>query len=138
MYAGIIKGIGARYCPSIEDKVMRFPEKDRHQIFLEPEGLDTVEVYPNGLPTSLPLATQTAMIHSIKGLEKAQIIRPGYAIEYDYIDPLGLHPSLETKQIRGSVSRRTDQRHLGLRRGRCSGSYRRYQCSPLLSGTRSP
>lgn len=101
MYAGIIKGIGARYCPSVEDKVMRFPEKDRHQIFLEPEGLDTVEVYPNGLPTSLPLATQTAMIHSIKGLEKAQIIRPGYAIEYDYIDPLGLHPSLETKQLRG-------------------------------------
>ncbi len=101
MYAGIIKGIGARYCPSVEDKVMRFPEKDRHQIFLEPEGLDTVEVYPNGLPTSLPLATQTAMIHSIKGLEKAQIIRPGYAIEYDYIDPLGLHPSLETKQVRG-------------------------------------
>lgn len=101
MYAGIIKGIGARYCPSIEDKVMRFPEKDRHQIFLEPEGLDTVEVYPNGLPTSLPLATQTAMIHSIKGLEGARIIRPGYAIEYDYIDPLGLHPSLETKEVRG-------------------------------------
>lgn len=101
MYTGIIKGIGARYCPSIEDKIMRFPEKDRHQIFLEPEGLDTVEVYPNGLPTSLPLATQTAMIHSIKGLEKAQIIRPGYAIEYDYIDPLGLHPSLETKQVQG-------------------------------------
>jgi len=101
MYAGVIKGIGARYCPSIEDKVMRFPEKDRHQIFLEPEGLDTVEVYPNGVPTSLPLATQTAMINSIKGLEKAKIIRPGYAIEYDYIDPLGLHPSLETKQLRG-------------------------------------
>jgi tRNA uridine 5-carboxymethylaminomethyl modification enzyme len=80
---------------------MRFPEKDRHQIFLEPEGLDTVEVYPNGVPTSLPLATQTAMINSIKGLEKAKIIRPGYAIEYDYIDPLGLHPSLETKQLRG-------------------------------------
>jgi len=101
MYAGIIKGIGARYCPSVEDKVMRFPEKERHQIFLEPEGLDTVEVYPNGLPTSLPLAVQTAMIHSIKGLENAQIIRPGYAIEYDYIDPLGLQPSLETKQVRG-------------------------------------
>ncbi len=101
MFAGVIKGIGARYCPSIEDKVMRFPEKDRHQIFLEPEGLDTVEVYPNGVPTSLPLATQTAMINSIKGLEKAKIIRPGYAIEYDYIDPLGLHPSLETKQLRG-------------------------------------
>jgi tRNA uridine 5-carboxymethylaminomethyl modification enzyme len=101
MYSGIIKGIGARYCPSIEDKVMRFPEKTRHQIFLEPEGLDTIEVYPNGVPTSLPLVTQTAMINSIKGLEKAQIIRPGYAIEYDYIDPLGLHPSLETKRMRG-------------------------------------
>ena len=101
MYAGIIEGIGARYCPSIEDKIMRFPEKDRHQIFLEPEGLDTVEVYPNGLPTSLPLATQTAMIRSIKGLENAQIIRPGYAIEYDYIDPLELHPSLATKKIAG-------------------------------------
>ena len=101
MYAGIIKGIGARYCPSIEDKVMRFPEKERHQIFLEPEGLDTVEVYPNGLPTSLPLSVQTEMIHSIKGLENAEIIRPGYAIEYDYIDPLGLKPSLETKKVAG-------------------------------------
>lgn len=101
MYAGIIKGIGARYCPSIEDKVMRFPEKDRHQIFVEPEGLDTIEVYPNGLPTSLPFATQVAMINSIVGFEEAKIIRPGYAIEYDYIDPLGLHPSLETKKIKG-------------------------------------
>ncbi len=99
MYSGIIQGIGARYCPSIEDKIMRFPEKDRHQIFLEPEGLDTVEVYPNGLPTSLPLDVQIKMIHSIKGLEKAQIVRPGYAIEYDYIDPLGLKPSLATKKI---------------------------------------
>jgi tRNA uridine 5-carboxymethylaminomethyl modification enzyme len=101
MYSGIIEGIGARYCPSIEDKVMRFPEKKRHQIFLEPEGLDTVEVYPNGLPTSLPLSVQQAMINSIKGLEKAVIIRPGYAIEYDYIDPVGLLPSLETKKIKG-------------------------------------
>ena len=101
MYAGIIEGIGARYCPSIEDKIMRFPEKERHQIFLEPEGLDTTEVYPNGLPTSLPFATQLAMIRSIKGLEKAEIIRPGYAIEYDYIDPLELLPSLETKRIGG-------------------------------------
>ncbi len=101
MYSGIIEGVGARYCPSIEDKVMRFPEKDRHQIFLEPEGLDTTEVYPNGVPTSLPLSTQQAMINSIKGLEKARIIRPGYAIEYDYIDPIGLHPSLQTKKIEG-------------------------------------
>lgn len=101
MYTGIIEGIGARYCPSIEDKVMRFPEKTRHQIFLEPEGLDTSEVYPNGLPTSLPLETQTKMINSIKGLENAQIVRPGYAIEYDYIDPLELQPSLQTKRIQG-------------------------------------
>jgi tRNA uridine 5-carboxymethylaminomethyl modification enzyme len=101
MYAGIIKGIGARYCPSIEDKVMRFPEKDRHQIFLEPEGLDTVEVYPNGLPTSLPLETQIAMLQSIKGLEHVEIIRPGYAIEYDFVDPLELHPSLATKRLDG-------------------------------------
>jgi len=101
MYAGIIEGVGARYCPSVEDKVMRFPEKTRHQIFLEPEGVETTEVYPNGLPTSLPLSTQVAMIRSIKGLENAVIIRPGYAIEYDYVDPLELLPSLETKRIQG-------------------------------------
>jgi len=101
MYAGIIEGVGARYCPSIEDKVMRFPDKDRHQIFLEPEGIDTVEVYPNGVPTSLPLDTQMAMLRSIQGLEKVQIVRPGYAIEYDYVDPLELHPSLETKRVAG-------------------------------------
>ncbi|CAK8718767.1 tRNA uridine-5-carboxymethylaminomethyl(34) synthesis enzyme MnmG [Candidatus Electrothrix laxa] len=101
MYSGIIEGIGARYCPSIEDKVMRFPEKGRHQIFLEPEGLDTVEVYPNGIPTSLPLQTQVELVRSIVGLENARIIRPGYAIEYDYIDPLELKPSLETKRISG-------------------------------------
>jgi len=101
LFAGIIEGVGARYCPSIEDKVMRFPEKGRHQIFLEPEGLETVEVYPNGLPTSLPLSTQKAMIRSVKGLENAVIIRPGYAIEYDYVDPLELLPSLETKKIKG-------------------------------------
>ena len=101
MYAGIIEGVGARYCPSIEDKVMRFPDKDRHQIFLEPEGTDTIEVYPNGVPTSLPLDTQMAMLRSIKGLESVQMIRPGYAIEYDYVDPLELHPSLETKRVQG-------------------------------------
>jgi len=101
LYAGIIEGVGARYCPSVEDKVMRFPEKLRHQVFLEPEGVETTEVYPNGLPTSLPLATQAAMIRSIRGLENAVIIRPGYAIEYDYVDPLELLPSLETKRIQG-------------------------------------
>ena len=101
MYAGIIEGVGARYCPSIEDKVMRFPDKDRHQVFLEPEGIDTVEVYPNGVPTSLPLDTQIAMLRSIRGLENVQMIRPGYAIEYDYVDPLELHPSLQTKRVQG-------------------------------------
>jgi tRNA uridine 5-carboxymethylaminomethyl modification enzyme len=101
MYAGIIEGVGARYCPSIEDKVMRFPDKGRHQIFLEPEGIDTVEVYPNGVPTSLPLDTQMAMLRSIKGLERVQMIRPGYAIEYDYVDPLELHSSLQTKRVQG-------------------------------------
>lgn len=101
MYTGIIEGVGARYCPSIEDKIMRFPDKERHQIFLEPEGLDTVEIYPNGLPTSLPTDVQLAMLRSIKGLERVKVIRPGYAIEYDYVDPLELMPNLETKKIRG-------------------------------------
>ena len=101
MYTGIIEGIGARYCPSIEDKVARFPDKDRHQIFLEPEGVDTVEVYPNGVPTSLPLDVQMNMLRNIKGLENVKVIRPGYAIEYDYVDPLELHPSLMTKRIKG-------------------------------------
>ena len=101
LYAGIIRGTGARYCPSVEDKVMRFPEKTRHQIFLEPEGLETIEVYPNGISTSLPLETQIRMVHAIKGLEQARIIRPGYAIEYDFIYPRGLKPSLETKALSG-------------------------------------
>ncbi len=101
MYTGLIEGIGARYCPSVEDKVMRFPEKLRHQIFLEPEGLDTVEIYPNGLPTSLPVDVQLAMLRSIKGLEKVNVIRPGYAIEYDYVEPTQLTSSLETKMIKG-------------------------------------
>ncbi len=101
MLLGIIEGIGARYCPSIEDKVMRFPDKLRHQIFLEPEGLDTTEVYPNGIPTSLPFDVQKDMVHSIKGLENARIIRPGYAIEYDFVDPLELKPTLATKKYTG-------------------------------------
>jgi len=101
LYSGVIQGRGPRYCPSIEDKVVRFRDKPRHQIFLEPEGRDTVEVYPNGLSTSLPLDVQLQMVHSIKGLERAEIMRPGYAIEYDYADPTQLFPSLETKLVRG-------------------------------------
>jgi len=101
MYSGVIQSRGPRYCPSVEDKVMRFRDKQRHQIFLEPEGRDTVEVYPNGLSTSLPLDIQLAMVRSIKGLEQAEIMRPGYAIEYDFSDPTQLYPSLETKLVRG-------------------------------------
>ncbi|MFZ0448887.1 MAG: tRNA uridine-5-carboxymethylaminomethyl(34) synthesis enzyme MnmG [Desulfatiglandaceae bacterium] len=101
LFTGVIQGVGARYCPSIEDKVTRFAEKGRHQIFLEPEGLDTVEVYPNGLATSLPIDIQIKMIRSIPGLEKAEILRPGYAIEYDYINPLQLKPTQETKLVEG-------------------------------------
>lgn len=101
LYTGVIEGVGPRYCPSIEDKVIRFAEKNSHQIFLEPEGLDTHEVYPNGISTSLPYEVQLDLVHSMKGLENAHIIRPGYAIEYDFFDPRDLKPSLETKLISG-------------------------------------
>jgi tRNA uridine 5-carboxymethylaminomethyl modification enzyme len=101
MFTGAIKGTGARYCPSIEDKVARFPDKERHQIFLEPEGLESPEIYPNGIPTSLPLDIQKRMLASVPGLEKAQIVRPGYAIEYDFVPPTQLQPTLETKTIQG-------------------------------------
>lgn len=100
LFTGVIEGTGARYCPSIEDKVVRFPEKDRHQIFLEPEGYHTVEYYPNGLATSLPLDIQLKMLRSIPGLECVEIMRPGYAIEYDYINPIQLKPTLETERIK--------------------------------------
>jgi tRNA uridine 5-carboxymethylaminomethyl modification enzyme len=99
LYSGIIEGIGPRYCPSIEDKVVRFPDKDRHQTFIEPEGLDTVEVYPSGMSTSLPIDIQIAFYRSIVGLERVEIMRPAYAIEYDYVDPIQLHNTLETKLI---------------------------------------
>jgi len=101
LYTGVIKGIGPRYCPSIEDKVVRFADKKRHQIFLEPEGRNTMEIYPNGVPTSLSLDIQIRMLRSIEGLEEVEIIRPGYAVEYDFIDPTELKPSLETKKISG-------------------------------------
>jgi tRNA uridine 5-carboxymethylaminomethyl modification enzyme len=101
MYTGRIEGIGPRYCPSIEDKIHRFSDRKSHQVFLEPEGLTTHEYYPNGISTSLPFDVQTALVHSIPGLEHAHILRPGYAIEYDYFDPRGLKASLETKAIAG-------------------------------------
>ena len=101
MYSGVIQGIGPRYCPSIEDKVQRFAGKDSHQIFLEPEGLSTCEFYPNGISTSLPFDVQLEVVHSIRGLENAHVLRPGYAIEYDYYDPRSLRPTLETRSIAG-------------------------------------
>jgi tRNA uridine 5-carboxymethylaminomethyl modification enzyme len=101
MFNGIIEGVGPRYCPSIEDKVTRFSDRDAHQVFLEPEGLTTHEFYPNGVSTSLPYDIQLDMIHSIRGLEKAHLTRPGYAIEYDYFDPRALRASLESKAIDG-------------------------------------
>ncbi len=101
MYTGVIEGVGPRYCPSVEDKIHRFADKDSHQVFLEPEGLDTHEVYPNGISTSLPFDVQLALVHTIPGLENAHILRPGYAIEYDYFDPRALKASLETRSIEG-------------------------------------
>ena len=101
MYTGVIEGVGPRYCPSIEDKIHRFADKGAHQIFLEPEGLTTNEFYPNGISTSLPFDVQLDLVHSMRGLENAHILRPGYAIEYDYFDPRGLKASLETKAIAG-------------------------------------
>jgi tRNA uridine 5-carboxymethylaminomethyl modification enzyme len=101
MYTGVIEGVGPRYCPSIEDKVMRFADKTSHQVFIEPEGLTTNELYPNGISTSLPFETQVKIVQSMKGMENARIMRPGYAIEYDFFDPRGLKPTLETQAING-------------------------------------
>lgn len=101
MYTGVIEGIGPRYCPSIEDKVHRFANRESHHVFLEPEGLETHEIYPNGISTSLPFDTQLSLVRSIRGLEKCHILRPGYAIEYDFYDPSALSPSLETRAIAG-------------------------------------
>jgi tRNA uridine 5-carboxymethylaminomethyl modification enzyme len=125
MYSGTIKSRGPRYCPSIEDKIVRFADKERHQIFLEPEGLDTVEIYPNGLSTSLPLDVQLEMVHSIEGLEQAAIMRPGYAIEYDFAEPTQLHPSLETKPVKGLY-------HAGQING--TTGYEEAACQGLMAG----
>src|SRR5215831_2242964 len=101
LYAGRIQGTGPRYCPSIEDKVVRFADKPRHHVFLEPEGLDTIEVYPNGISTSLPYDVQLLLVRSIPGLERAEMTRPGYAVEYDWVEPTALHPTLETRAVAG-------------------------------------
>jgi len=101
LYAGVIQGTGPRYCPSVEDKVVRFPDRDRHQIFLEPEGLDTPSVYPNGISTSLPVDLQRELVHSIEGLERARLIRPGYAVEYDFVQPTQLEPTLQLRGLPG-------------------------------------
>ena len=101
LYGGVIKGVPARYCPSFEDKVVRFAEKDRHQVILEPEGIDTEEIYASGLGNSLPVEIQLRIVHAVEGLEEAEIMRPAYAIEYDYIDPIALKPTLETKKVAG-------------------------------------
>ena len=111
MYSGQIKSRGPRYCPSIEDKIMRFGERDGHQIFLEPEGLDDTTVYPNGISTSLPEDVQRAIVASIPGLERARVVRPGYAIEYDHVDPRELASVARDQAAAGIVPGRADQRH---------------------------
>src|SRR5262249_41868999 len=101
LYSGVIEAAGVRYCPSVEDKVLRFPDRERHQVILEPDGLETEEVYANGISTSLPVDVQEELVHSIPGLERAEIMRPGYAIEYDFVPPTQMKPTLETRAVPG-------------------------------------
>ena len=134
LYSGRIEGTGPRYCPSIEDKVVRFAEKSQHQIFLEPEGRQTEEFYINGISTSLPYEVQIEFVRSIPGLQNAEIMRPGYAVEYDYFPPTQLQSTLESKLISGALSRGTDKRHVGLRRGCGAGPNGRCQRCPAPCG----
>ena len=128
MYSGVIEGVGPRYCPSIEDKIHRFASKVSHQIFLEPEGLTTHEYYPNGISTSLPFDVQCDLVRSIAGLESAHLVRPGYAIEYDYFDPRCLMVDARSASARRTLLRGADQRHDRLRGGGRSGAARGNQC----------
>ena len=138
MFTGKIEGVGPRYCPSVEDKINRFADKESHQIFLEPEGLTTNEYYPNGISTSLPFDIQYELVRSMAGLENAHILRPGYAIEYDYFDPRALKSSFETRVDRRPVLRRPDQWHDGLRGGGGAGPVRRHQRRAAMPGARMP
>ena len=125
MYSGSIQGVGPRYCPSIEDKIVKFSDKPRHQIFLEPEGLNDHTIYPNGISTSLPEVVQYEILNNISGLENVSVIRPGYAIEYDYIDPRELFLTLETKKNKELISCRSNKWNYWIRRGCSSRSYSR-------------
>ncbi|MSO22123.1 MAG: tRNA uridine-5-carboxymethylaminomethyl(34) synthesis enzyme MnmG [Acidobacteria bacterium] len=138
LYSGQIQGIGPRYCPSFEDKVVKFPDKARHQLFLEPEGLDTNEIYVNGLSTSMPADVQMRLVHAIPGLEKADVIRPGYAIEYDFVQPTELHPTLETKRVDGLYHAGQINGTTGYEEAACQGliaginAALKVQCKPAL------